>query len=583
MNNKGFAITTVLYGTLILFCLLIISMLGILSTWRNNLDKLIDNSGGSRSIVTMEKKTVSSEAGINQTGLYCIGGGCKYYSYAATPRTVTFNTNGGGTINAVTVSGGGVVSKPSNPVKSGYTFVEWQLNNAAYDFNSPVTGNITLSAVYIKINDMGDGFKKGVKRELYSYYPTTATVKNLNIKLSNTALGTITEEVVGNKTLGYITPSKLGTSNISVNNSVIQNLQLKVIPNLNPINLSTAVLSTYVKNITFNNPRGTNEGFQEFDFVNINGSNPTYYFSLAYYGVLSNYQSSGDGSLPSNLDKQLNTSVICKTNKIVSNTQVSCSYMFVDGAGQGQTFIKEQTGDYFWTSYDTRSKTSGCTNCYNTTKKKYFCVNDKCTWWGGNNASLKRFKFATNSYGGAVTGGSTYTFGDRDARHVTYFIAADWDNNLILTIDYPVDKKNHVKVYDATKFINGTLANLNDVIYSFEANGTLGNDSSIQGYAISGGYMYVWRGNWQSGLKIQQFNMYGKELAILNVTDKTNFAKYREEGQGLVAYNNKLYFGSVHRSNASCTIGVNDCVAINPSLSGGIFYDAKYNIYTLSN
>ena len=78
MNNRGFAITTVLYGTLILFCLLIISMLGILSTWRNNLDKLIDNNGGARSIVTMKLKPVGSA--INTMGLYCNINGtkCKY-------------------------------------------------------------------------------------------------------------------------------------------------------------------------------------------------------------------------------------------------------------------------------------------------------------------------------------------------------------------------------------------------------------------------------------------------------------------------------------------------------------------------
>lgn len=54
MNNKGFAITTVLYGLLILFCFLLVSLLGILSTHRNNLEKLIDNSNGSRDMVTMK-------------------------------------------------------------------------------------------------------------------------------------------------------------------------------------------------------------------------------------------------------------------------------------------------------------------------------------------------------------------------------------------------------------------------------------------------------------------------------------------------------------------------------------------------
>lgn len=50
MNNKGFAITTILYGVLILFCLLLLSMLGILATYRNNLAKLVDENNGARAI-----------------------------------------------------------------------------------------------------------------------------------------------------------------------------------------------------------------------------------------------------------------------------------------------------------------------------------------------------------------------------------------------------------------------------------------------------------------------------------------------------------------------------------------------------
>ena len=79
MNNKGFAITTVLYGTLILFCLLLVSMLGILSTYKNNLDKLINASNGTRNLIKMEKQTVNDASEITKMGLYCISGTCSYY------------------------------------------------------------------------------------------------------------------------------------------------------------------------------------------------------------------------------------------------------------------------------------------------------------------------------------------------------------------------------------------------------------------------------------------------------------------------------------------------------------------------
>ena len=51
MNNKGFAITTILYGTLILFLMLLLSMLGILSTYKDRLDILIESNNGARSII----------------------------------------------------------------------------------------------------------------------------------------------------------------------------------------------------------------------------------------------------------------------------------------------------------------------------------------------------------------------------------------------------------------------------------------------------------------------------------------------------------------------------------------------------
>lgn len=51
MNNKGFAITTILYGTLILFLMLLLSMLSILSVYKDRLDILIESNNGARDII----------------------------------------------------------------------------------------------------------------------------------------------------------------------------------------------------------------------------------------------------------------------------------------------------------------------------------------------------------------------------------------------------------------------------------------------------------------------------------------------------------------------------------------------------
>ena len=72
MNNKGFAITTVLYGLMLLFSMLLISLLSVLSIYRNNLEKLMDSTNGSRDILVLKKiDTITSSYTTEERGLYC--------------------------------------------------------------------------------------------------------------------------------------------------------------------------------------------------------------------------------------------------------------------------------------------------------------------------------------------------------------------------------------------------------------------------------------------------------------------------------------------------------------------------------
>jgi hypothetical protein len=45
MNNKGFAITTVLYGTFLLFIMLLVAMLGILSNYKKKIGDAVAVNG----------------------------------------------------------------------------------------------------------------------------------------------------------------------------------------------------------------------------------------------------------------------------------------------------------------------------------------------------------------------------------------------------------------------------------------------------------------------------------------------------------------------------------------------------------
>lgn len=63
---------------------------------------------------------------------------------------ISFDSKGGNSIGSQIIKEGGLVIRPSNPVKNGYTFVEWQLNGKRYDFASKVSSNFTLVAYWQK-------------------------------------------------------------------------------------------------------------------------------------------------------------------------------------------------------------------------------------------------------------------------------------------------------------------------------------------------------------------------------------------------------------------------------------------------
>jgi uncharacterized repeat protein (TIGR02543 family) len=65
-------------------------------------------------------------------------------------HTVIFNSNGGSAVAGQTVAEGGTASRPDNPAKPGFDFVNWysneDLTEPHYDFATPVTADLTLYA-----------------------------------------------------------------------------------------------------------------------------------------------------------------------------------------------------------------------------------------------------------------------------------------------------------------------------------------------------------------------------------------------------------------------------------------------------
>ena len=60
--------------------------------------------------------------------------------------TVTFDSDGGSAVEAQTVTAGGTATKPADPTKEGFTFGGWWKDDAEFDFNSPISSDITLTA-----------------------------------------------------------------------------------------------------------------------------------------------------------------------------------------------------------------------------------------------------------------------------------------------------------------------------------------------------------------------------------------------------------------------------------------------------
>lgn len=61
--------------------------------------------------------------------------------------TVLFNVDGK-EYKTKSVKENDKVSKPASPTKKDYVFLEWQLNGKTYNFNDPVTSDITLEALF---------------------------------------------------------------------------------------------------------------------------------------------------------------------------------------------------------------------------------------------------------------------------------------------------------------------------------------------------------------------------------------------------------------------------------------------------
>lgn len=73
-------------------------------------------------------------------------------------QKVTFDSKGGSAVAVQEVTYGDAASKPADPTRAGYTFAGWYADEAltkAYDFDEPVTSDLTLYAGWRKVGGSG--------------------------------------------------------------------------------------------------------------------------------------------------------------------------------------------------------------------------------------------------------------------------------------------------------------------------------------------------------------------------------------------------------------------------------------------
>ena len=115
--------------------------------------------------------------------------------YTQTPiytvYTVTFETNGGSTVDDAEVEEGNTVSKPSNPTKNKYRFSGWytdtELDNK-YDFDTPVTESFTLYAKWTRKISGGGGGMVSETRYTVKFETNSESIVNDKSVVRNTTV-----------------------------------------------------------------------------------------------------------------------------------------------------------------------------------------------------------------------------------------------------------------------------------------------------------------------------------------------------------------------------------------------------------
>ena len=126
-----------------------------------------------------------------------------YARWTTESHTVSFNSDGGSTVDNITVNHGEKVTAPKAPTKNGYAFAGWYVGDTAYDFNTAVTADVALTAKWNAIEYtisyvLNGGMNDGEVITEYTIESDTI-VHPVPVRDGYTFLGWFDAEVGGNK------------------------------------------------------------------------------------------------------------------------------------------------------------------------------------------------------------------------------------------------------------------------------------------------------------------------------------------------------------------------------------------------
>ena len=99
---------------------------------------------------------------------------------------VTFETSGGSIVAPITVKEGEKVTKPADPTKTGHLFAGWKKNGEVFDFETPITESITLTASWAKQKfTITVNLNNGQDPIIVENVPYGTKLSDVNISLGN--------------------------------------------------------------------------------------------------------------------------------------------------------------------------------------------------------------------------------------------------------------------------------------------------------------------------------------------------------------------------------------------------------------